>query len=108
MKTILKSIAITSLAIAISATGISANEESTKLRLLEEAIVESATTPAQKSVVSAYMKNVAQEKLALAKSYRERANGPRGGKVVYQNSEKKDLLKRASRLEDEAKRYEKF
>lgn len=107
MKTILKSIAITSLAIAISATGISANEN-TKLRLLEEAIVESAATPAQKSIVSAYMKNVANEKLALAKTYRERANGPKAGKVVYQNAQKKEYLKRATRLEEEAKRYENF
>ncbi|NCN11071.1 MAG: hypothetical protein GW938_14630 [Leptospira sp.] len=108
MKTLTKSIILALTALTISASSISAIDQSTKLQLLEEALVESATTPAQQNVVSAYMKNVAQEKLELAKEYRERANAPKAGKVAYKNAERKDLLKKAARLENEAKRYQNY
>ncbi|PJE00733.1 MAG: hypothetical protein CK427_12995 [Leptospira sp.] len=108
MKNFTKSLILTLTALTISASSLSAIDQSTKIQLLEEALIETATTPAQMNAVSAYMKNVAQEKLELAKEYRERANGPRAGKVAYKNAEKKDLLKKAARLESEAKSYQKY
>jgi len=108
MKNFTKSLILTLTALTISASSLSAIDQSTKIQLLEEALIETASTPAQMNAISAYMKNVAQEKLELAKEYRERANGPRAGKVVYQNAEKKDLLKKAARLESEAKSYQKY
>lgn len=108
MKNFTKSIILTLTALTISASSLSAIDQSTKIQLLEEALIETATTPAQMNAVSAYMKNVAQEKLELAKEYRDRANGPKAGKVAYKNAEKKDLLKKAARLESEAKSYQKY
>ncbi|WCL48940.1 LIC_10421 family protein [Leptospira sp. GIMC2001] len=83
-------------------------DQSTKLRLMEEALIESAITPEQKSAVAAYMNKIAEEKLALAQKLRERANSPRAGKVAYKNAERKELIRKAERLESEAKRYKDF
>lgn len=100
----------TIIAVALSSvtTSLLAVDNSTRVRLLENAMIESAANPAQKALVSSYMKSIAQEKLELAKSLRERAERPKAGKVVYKNSERKELLERAAALEEEAKRYQNF
>ncbi|WCL49184.1 LIC_10421 family protein [Leptospira sp. GIMC2001] len=108
MKNLIKTTIATIVALGLSFTSLSAIDQSTKLKMMEEAIVESAATPAQKSVVSNYMNNVAKEKLELAQSLRDRANSPKAGKVAYKNAEKRDLLKKAARLEAEAKNYQNF
>jgi hypothetical protein len=101
-------ITLTGAALAFGTTQLGAIDQSTKIRLMEEAIVESAATPGQKSAVAAYMQTVAKEKLELAQNLRERANSPRAGKVAYRNAEKRDLIKKAERLEKEAEQYKKF
>lgn len=77
-----------------------------RLELLESAMIEQATTPAQKSAVSEYLANVAKEKTELAQALRERAGSTRGGKALSQMNEKKELLRRAEALEKDAKKYQ--
>lgn len=102
-----KMIATTILALGLATANLQALDTNERLELLESAMIETATTPAQKSVVSEYLANIAKEKTELAASLRERANSPRGGKIVSQNLEKKELLRRAAVLEREASKYNK-
>lgn len=108
MKKIINRSLILLIASLLAATSLQAIDQTTKMKLMEEAMIESATTPAQKAMVASYMKNVADEKLQIAKNLRERAERPRAGKVAYKNSERKELLQRAAALEAEAKRYNNY
>jgi len=83
-------------------------DQSTKIRLMEDAMIESAATPGQKAMVAAYMKSVAQEKLEIAKNLRERADRPKAGKIAYRNAERRELILKAEAMEAEAKRYSNF
>jgi hypothetical protein len=74
---------------------------------LENAVIEQASTPAEKSAVSEYLASVVKEKLELAQSLRERANTTRGGKAISQMNEKADLIRRAEALEKDAQKYKK-
>lgn len=94
------------LAFGLATANLSALDTNERLELLESAIIETATTPAQKSAVSEYLANVAKEKMELAQALRERANSPRGGKLVTQMNEKKELIRRAEALEKQAKKYQ--
>ncbi len=100
-----KIIATTVLALGLATANLQALDTNERLELLESAIVETATTPAQKSVVSEYLANIAKEKLELAASLRERATSTRGGKVISQNLEKQELIRRAEILEKQAAKY---
>jgi hypothetical protein len=86
-------------------SGLYAVDNNEQLRLIEEAMIESATTPVQKTVVSRYMAKIATEKLQMAQKLRDGAKLARGGKLIYQNAEQKDLLKRAEILEKESEAY---
>jgi hypothetical protein len=87
-------------------SGLYAVDNNDQLRLIEEAMIESATTPAQKTVVSRYMAKIANDKLQMAQKLREGAKLARGGKMLYQTSGQNDLLKRAQILEKEAGAYQ--
>ncbi|TGK50642.1 hypothetical protein EHQ16_04760 [Leptospira kanakyensis] len=100
-----KIIATGILAMGLATANLHALDTNERLELLETAMIEQATTPAQKSAVSEYLANVAKEKVELAQALRDRANSPRGGKIVSQMNEKKDLLRRAEALEKEAQKY---
>jgi len=96
-----------SLALGLSFSSISAMDEKDRIELLETAVIETASTPAQKSAVAEYMANVAREKMELAQSFRDKANSARGGKAITQMKEKAELLRKAEVLEKEAERYKK-
>ncbi len=104
MKT--KTILASSLAIfAIATSQVSAIDNSDRLELLEAAVIEQASTPAQKTAVSEYLANVAKEKLELATSYRGKAGLAYGGKAISQIQQKKEFLRLAEELEKEAQKY---
>ncbi|EOQ89302.1 hypothetical protein LEP1GSC202_1434 [Leptospira yanagawae serovar Saopaulo str. Sao Paulo = ATCC 700523] len=100
-----KIIATGILAMGLATANLHALDTNERLELLETAMIEQASTPAQKSAVSEYLANVAKEKTELAQALRERAGAPRGGKILSQMNEKKELLRRADALEKEAKKY---
>ena len=101
-----KIIATGILAMGLATANLHALDTNERLELLESAMIEQATTPAQKSAVSEYLANVAKEKTELAQALRERAGSTRGGKALSQMNEKKELLRRAEALEKEAKKYQ--
>ncbi|MDF3819836.1 hypothetical protein P3G55_08005 [Leptospira sp. 96542] len=101
-----KMIATGILALGLATANLQALDTNERLELLEAAMIEQATTPAQKSAVSEYLANISKEKMELAQALRERAGATRGGKIVSQNNEKKALLQRAAALEAEAKKYQ--
>ena len=102
-----KKIAIGFLGLGLATANLQALDTNERFELLETAVIEQASTPAQKSAVSEYLASVAKEKLELAQALRERANTTHGGKVISQNNEKKELLRRAEILEKEAEKYKK-
>jgi hypothetical protein len=102
-----KKIAIGFLGLGLATANLQALDTNERFELLENAVIEQASTPAQKSAVSEYLASVAKEKLELAQSLRERANVSHGGKVISQNNEKRELLRRADALEKEAQKYKK-
>lgn len=95
------------LGLGIAASNLQAMDASERFELLENAVIEQASTPAQKSAVSEYLANVAKEKIEMAQALRERALTSRGGKVITQNNEKQELIRRAVVLEKEAEKYKK-
>lgn len=104
-----KQLVTLTLGLALTLGGsLGAVDQSTKMKLMEEAMIETATTPAQKALVSSYMQSVAQEKIEIAKNLRERADRPKAGKVTYKNAERRELIQKAEALEAEAKRYSNF
>lgn len=102
-----KKIAIGFLGLGLATANLQAVDSGERFELLENAVIEQASTPAQKSAVSEYLASVAKEKLDLAQGLRDRANSTRGGKIVSQMNEKADLLRRADALEKEAQKYKK-
>lgn len=102
----LKSLFTFSFAIfAIATTQVSATDNSDHLELLENAVIEQASTPAQKIAVSEYLANIVREKQELAQSYRAKAGLAYGGKAMTQIQQKKEFLKMAEQLEVEAQKY---
>ena len=102
-----KQIALGFLGLGLATANLQALDTSERFELLENAVIEQASTPAQKSAVSEYLASVAKEKLELAQALRERANTTRGGKVISQMNEKQELLRRADALEKDAQKYKK-
>jgi hypothetical protein len=102
-----KTIAIGFLGLGLATANLHALDTNERFELLENAMVEQASSPAQKSAVSEYLASVAKEKMELAQALRERAAVSHGGKVISQNNEKKELLRRAAALEAEASNYKK-
>ncbi|TGN20854.1 LIC_10421 family protein [Leptospira idonii] len=100
-----KTIAVGILGLGLATANLYALDTNERIELLEAAMIEQASTPAQKSAVSEYLASVAKEKTELAQALRERANVTRGGKIVAQNNEKKELIRRAEALEKEAQKY---
>lgn len=90
---------------AIATTQVSALDNSDHLELLENAVIEQASTPAQKTAVSEYLANVAREKQELAQSFRAKAGLAYGGKAMTQIQQKKEFLRMAEQLEVEAQKY---
>ncbi|EOQ96277.1 MULTISPECIES: LIC_10421 family protein [Leptospira] len=101
-----KIIATGILAMGLATANLYALDTNERLELLESAMIEQATTPAQKSAVSEYLANIAKEKVEMAQALRDRAGSTRGGKALSQMNEKKELLRRAEALEKEAKKYQ--
>ncbi|GBF51060.1 hypothetical protein LPTSP4_25910 [Leptospira ryugenii] len=102
-----KKIAIGFLGLGLSTANLYALDTNERFELLESAVIEQASTPAQKSAVSEYLASVAKEKLELAQTLRERAQVAHGGKAISQTNEKQELLRRAAALEAEAAKYKK-
>ncbi len=102
-----KKIAIGFLGLGLATANLHALDTDERFELLENAVIEQASTPAQKSAVSEYLASVAKEKLELAQEMRQRATTPRGGKIVSQMNEKAELIRRAEALEKEAQKYKK-
>ncbi|WP_411823981.1 LIC_10421 family protein [Leptospira sp. 'Mane'] len=102
-----KIIATGVLGFGLATANLYALDTNERLELLENAVIEQASTPAQKSAVSEYLANVAKEKTELAQALRDRAQVSHGGKVISQINEKRDLIRRAEALEKEAQKYKK-
>jgi hypothetical protein len=102
-----KKIAVGFLGLGLATANLQAIDTEDRFDLLENAVIEQASTPAQKSAVSEYLASVVKEKLELAQSLRERANTTRGGKAISQMKEREDLLRRAEALEKDVQKYKK-
>jgi hypothetical protein len=96
------------LAFLFSINSLLAISEELESRLLAKALLESATTPQQKTAVASYFQALAAEKREEAKKLQLLASTSRGGKVVSQNAQKREYLKKAERLEKEAKALDKL
>ncbi len=103
-----KKITLGILGFGLATANLQALDNVDRFELLENAVIEQASTPAQKSAVSEYLASVAKEKLELAQALRERANTTHGGKIVSQNNEKRELIRRAEALEKDAQKYKKI
>ncbi|MCB1157298.1 MAG: hypothetical protein H7A25_04645 [Leptospiraceae bacterium] len=77
-------------------------------KLLMKALVEGASTPAQKESVSKYMNLLSKEKKAEAERFRALAKMHFGGKARLQDIKEKEYLKKAEALEQEAADYQKL
>ena len=104
MKTTLK--AITIFAAILAVTSISATSSETESRLLEQALVEGAVTPGQKTAVAKYFSNIALAKKQEAERYREMAKVATGGKFRAQAIKSRDMLQKADLLDQQAEYYQ--
>ncbi len=86
--------------IALASTGVFALEE------IEKVLVQKANTPEEKKVVREYLLKVAKEHKEVAQKYRGLAKATKGGKAVYQNARKDEMLELAEQFESDAKLYE--
>jgi len=93
------------LLIALAITSLSAVSEDTETRLLEQALVEGAVTKEQKTAINRYFINIASQKHKESERLREMAELARGGKSSSQDIKKRELIKRADFLEEEANSY---
>jgi 5-enolpyruvylshikimate-3-phosphate synthase len=93
------------LLITLALTSLSAFSEDTETRLLEQALVEGAVTKEQKTAINRYFINIASQKQKESDRLREMAELARGGKSATQDIKKRELIKKADLLEEEANSY---
>ncbi|MCZ8344076.1 MAG: hypothetical protein O9301_13660 [Leptospira sp.] len=86
--------------IALASTGVFALED------IEKVLVQKANTPEEKKVVREYLLKVAKQHKEVGEKYRGLAKGTKGGKAVYQEARKQEMLELAKKFEDDAKVYE--
>jgi hypothetical protein len=93
------------LLITLALTSLSAISDDIETRLLEQAIIEGAVTKEQKTAINRYFINIASQKLKESERLREMAELARGGKFSSQDIKKRELIKKADLLEEEANSY---
>ena len=93
------------LVIALALNSLSAVSEDIETKLLEQALIEGAVTKEQKTAINRYFINLASQKQKESERMREMAELARGGKASSQDLKRKELLKKAEQLEEEANSY---
>ncbi|GBF41765.1 hypothetical protein LPTSP2_10460 [Leptospira ellinghausenii] len=73
---------------------------------IEKVLVQKANTPEEKKVVKSYLLKVAKEHKDLAAKYRGLAKAQKGGKAIYQDNRKAEMIDLAEKFESDAKVYE--
>ncbi|MCZ8155887.1 MAG: hypothetical protein O9264_07195 [Leptospira sp.] len=86
--------------LALVSTSLFALEE------IEKVLVKKANTPEEKKVVREYLLKVAKDHREVAQKYRGLSQSTKGGKAVYQEARKTEMLELATQFEDDAKVYE--
>ncbi|XDD45557.1 hypothetical protein AB3N60_12680 [Leptospira sp. WS39.C2] len=88
------------LVLALATTSIFALED------IEKVLVQKANSPEEKKVVKSYLLKVAKEHKDLATKYRGLAKAQKGGKAIYQDNRKAEMIDLAEKFEADAKVYE--
>ncbi|WP_244594229.1 LIC_10421 family protein [Leptospira ryugenii] len=73
---------------------------------IEKVLVQKANTPEEKKIVKNYLLKVAKDHRDVAQKYKDLAKSKSGGKAVYQDNRKAEMLELAEKFEADAKVYE--